>query len=159
MLCLIVLEGRFSEEYTKKIVRDILNAIAYLHEVKNIAHRDLKLANIMFTDKTADAEIKLIDFGLSKFVSGSEYMHSLVGTRYYIAPEVFMNDYKGVGYNKSCDMWSIGIITYFLLTGRNPLPPQFADPSQAAEGRRSRHGDRRRHPGPGAGPDGRCQDR
>ena len=52
-------------------------------------------------------------------------MHSLVGTRYYIAPEVFMNDFKGIGYGKSCDMWSIGIITYFLLTGHNPLPPQW----------------------------------
>ena len=53
-------------------------------------------------------------------------MHSLVGTRYYIAPEVYMKDYQGVGYNKSCDMWSIGIITYFLLTGHNPLPQQMA---------------------------------
>ena len=120
-------EGKFSEEYTRKIVRDILNAIFYLHETKNIAHRDLKLANIMFTDRTADAEIKLIDFGLSKFVSGSEYMHSLVGTRYYIAPEVYMSNFKGVGYNKSCDMWSIGVISYFLLTGHNPLPPQMAN--------------------------------
>lgn len=118
--------GKFSEEYSKKIVRDILNAIYYLHETKNIAHRDLKLANIMFTDTSPDAEIKLIDFGLSKFVSGSEYMHSLVGTRYYIAPEVFMQDYQGMGYNKSCDMWSIGIITYFMLTGHNPLPATMA---------------------------------
>ena len=54
-------------------------------------------------------------------------MHSLVGTRYYIAPEVFMKDYQGVGYNKYCDMWSICIITYFLLTGHNPLPPQMAN--------------------------------
>ena len=107
-------------------MRDILNAIYYLHETKNIAHRDLKLANIMFTDTSPDAEIKLIDFGLSKFVSGSEYMHSLVGTRYYIAPEVFMQDYQGMGYNKSCDMWSIGIITYFMLTGHNPLPATMA---------------------------------
>ena len=60
-------------------------------------------------------------------MSGSEYMHSLVGTRYYIAPEVFMNNDRGVGYNKSCDMWSVGIITYFLLTGHNPLPPQMAN--------------------------------
>ena len=55
-------------------------------------------------------------------IDKTEYMHSLVGTRYYIAPEVFMNDYRGVGYNKSCDMWSIGVIPYFLLTGHNPLP-------------------------------------
>ena len=99
-------------------MRDILNAIYYLHETKNIAHRDLKLANIMFTDTSPDAEIKLIDFGLSKFVSGSEYMHSLVGTRYYIAPEVFMQDYQGMGYNKSCDMWSLGCMAYELGCGR-----------------------------------------
>ena len=60
------LEGKFSEEYCKKILRDILNAVFYLHETKNIAHRDLKLANIMFTDKSPDVDLKLIDFGLSK---------------------------------------------------------------------------------------------
>ena len=59
-------------------------------------------------------------------MNSSDYMHSLVGTRYYIAPEEYMNDFKGMGYNKSCDMWAIGIITYFLLTGHNPLPPQMA---------------------------------
>ena len=67
--------GKFSEEYAKGIIRQVLNAISYLHETKNIAHRDLKyafkfdinhrLANIMFTDNKSD-EIKLIDFGLSK---------------------------------------------------------------------------------------------
>ena len=129
--------GKFSEEYSKGVIKQILNAIAYLHETKNIAHRDLKLANIMFSDNTPDAEVKLIDFGLSKvrppppsntqFVDDTDYMHSLVGTRYYIAPEVYMPNFKGVGYNKSCDMWSIGIITYFLLTGHNPLPAQMAN--------------------------------
>ena len=129
--------GKFSEEYSKGVIKQILNAIAYLHETKNIAHRDLKLANIMFSNNTPDAEVKLIDFGLSKvrppppsntqFVDDTDYMHSLVGTRYYIAPEVYMSNFKGVGYNKSCDMWSIGVISYFLLTGHNPLPPQMAN--------------------------------
>ncbi|KAK8791666.1 hypothetical protein WA588_001977, partial [Blastocystis sp. NMH] len=113
--------GKFSEEYTKGIIRQILNAISYLHETKNIAHRDLKLANILFVSPNSD-DVKLIDFGLSKMIDKTEYMHSLVGTRYYIAPEVFMNDLRGSGYGKSCDMWSIGVITYFLLTGHNPLP-------------------------------------
>lgn len=58
--------GRFSEEYSRGIIREILNAITYLHETKNIAHRDLKLANIMFADCSPDATVKLIDFGLSK---------------------------------------------------------------------------------------------
>ena len=54
-------------------------------------------------------------------------MYSLVGTRYYMAPEVFSSTSQDVGYSKSCDMWSLGVITYFLLTGHNPLPPQMAD--------------------------------
>lgn len=67
--------GKFSEEYAQGIIRQVLNAISYLHDTKNIAHRDLKcefsvvsnlrLANIMFTDNKSD-EVKLIDFGLSK---------------------------------------------------------------------------------------------
>ena len=105
------IEHKFSEEYACKIVKDILNAISYLHDYKNIAHRDLKLSNIIFADSSPDAEIKLIDFGLSKLMTTSEYTHSLVGTRNYIAPEVYLKGYQGSGYNKSCDMWSIGIIT------------------------------------------------
>ena len=58
--------GKFSEEYSKEIIKQVLNAIAYLHETKNIAHRDLKLANIMFSSNSPNAEVKLIDFGLSK---------------------------------------------------------------------------------------------
>ena len=58
--------GKFSEEYTRYIISEILKAIVYLHETKNIVHRDLKLANIMFSDPFPDSQIKLIDFGLSK---------------------------------------------------------------------------------------------
>lgn len=58
--------GKFSEEYSREIIKQVLNAIAYLHETKNIAHRDLKLANIMFSNNSPNAEVKLIDFGLSK---------------------------------------------------------------------------------------------
>lgn len=130
----LTVDHKFSEDYACQIVREILNAITYLHDYKNIAHRDLKLSNIMFADSSPDSEIKLIDFGLSKLMNNSDYTHSLVGTRNYIAPEIYMKDYQGSGYSKACDMWSLGIITYFLLTGRNPLPPQFADPLQAAEG-------------------------
>lgn len=89
----------------------------------------------MFSDKSPNAELKLIDFGLSKvyflnfppslqILTANQYTHSVVGTRNYIAPEVYMRDYQGSGYTKSCDMWSLGIICYFLLTGRNPLPSQ-----------------------------------
>lgn len=83
----------------------------------------------MFADSSPDAEIKLIDFGLSKSMSHSDYTYSLVGTRIYIAPEVYLKCFEGMGYSKACDMWSLGIITYFLLTGRNPLPPQLTNPA------------------------------
>lgn len=63
----------------------------------------------------------------NKIINDTDYMHSLVGTRYYMAPEVFSNDPDSSGYGKSCDMWSLGVISYFLLTGHNPLPPQMAD--------------------------------
>ena len=115
-------------------MKDILHAIVYLHDYKNIAHRDLKcvlhngvigrLGNIMFTDTTPDADLKLIDFGLSKvafrrplhpqLLNRTEYTHSLVGTPSYIAPEIYAKDYVGTGYTKSCDMWSLGIIFYLL---------------------------------------------
>ena len=128
-------------------MKDILNAIAYLHDYKNIAHRDLKLGltvpfihrlgNIMFTNTSPNAELKLIDFGLSKvppsvpphpqLLNRTQYTHSLVGTPYYIAPEIYLKDYQGMGYTKSCDMWSLGVITYFMLTGRNPIPSQQRD--------------------------------
>lgn len=57
-----------------------------------------------------------------QIIPSSNYTHSLVGTRNYIAPEVMNKELKTSGYSKSCDMWSLGIITYFLLTGRNPVP-------------------------------------
>ena len=47
-----------------------------------------------------------------------------MGTRNYIAPEIIIKDYKTIGYSKSCDIWSLGIIAYYLLTGRNPMPSQ-----------------------------------
>ena len=59
-----------------------------------------------------------------QILTANQYAHSVVGTRNYIAPEVYMRDYQGSGYTKACDMWSLGIICYFLLTGRNPLPSQ-----------------------------------
>ena len=68
----LTVDHKFSEDYACQIVREILNAITYLHDYKNIAHRDLKLSNIMFADSSPDSEIKLIDFGLSKLMNNSD---------------------------------------------------------------------------------------
>ena len=68
----------------------------------------------------ADLRIKLIDFGMSKIINPSNKklnLNTYCGTIDYIAPEVF----EGTGYDKKCDIWSIGVIAYFLLSGKPPF--------------------------------------
>ena len=76
---------------------------------------------MLMTDKGKDAEVKITDFGLSKFFDEqSTVMKTPCGTPGYIAPEVL----KMKGYDKQCDVWSLGVIIYILLCG---FPPFFAD--------------------------------
>ena len=97
-----------------------LGALKYMHD-KGIAHRDLKPENMLMTTKGADAEVKITDFGLSKFFDEqSSLMKTPCGTPGYIAPEVLHMR----GYNQQCDIWSMGVIVYILLCG---FPPFYAD--------------------------------
>lgn len=96
----------------------MLSAVKHLHE-KGIVHRDLKPENFLMDDTTENAEVKLIDFGLSKRFSSQgemERMHTVVGTPYYVAPEVL----KG-NYDVSCDVWSLGVILFVFLCGYPPF--------------------------------------
>lgn len=110
--------GPPSEKESIKIIRKLCSAIAHLHD-KDICHRDLKPENILFENKEPDAEIKLIDFGLSTFALNDRTMRTRVGTPFYVAPEVLKGEYQ-----KSWDMWSIGVIAYVLLCG---YPPFYAE--------------------------------
>ena len=113
-------EGHFSERDAANLVRCILDAIAYCHDQKGIVHRDLKPENFLFSSKDEDAIIKIIDFGLSRHDDmKAGIMNTKVGTPYYVAPEVLNREYT-----KSCDIWSIGVITYILLCG---YPPFYGD--------------------------------
>lgn len=113
-------EGHFSEHDASQLVRDILDAIAYCHDVKGIVHRDLKPENFLFLTEAEDSPIKIIDFGLSRHNDANQgIMKTKVGTPYYVAPEVLRREYT-----KSCDIWSIGVITYILLCG---YPPFYGD--------------------------------
>mmetsp|Transcript_28197 Transcript_28197/g.20397 ORF Transcript_28197/g.20397 Transcript_28197/m.20397 type:complete len:158 (-) Transcript_28197:764-1237(-) len=113
----IVQMQKFSEQYAASIIEEIISAVKNLHE-HGIVHRDLKPENFMMSDKTDKAEVKLIDFGLSKSFKDKnlQKMKTIVGTPYYVAPEVL----KG-NYDQSCDIWSIGIILYIMLCGYPPF--------------------------------------
>ena len=107
----------FAEDEAARVVHQILSAVSYMHE-RGIVHRDIKPENILFEDADDGSPIKIIDFGLSRRHSdGVEPpMSSVVGTPYYIAPEVLLKKY-----DKSCDMWSVGVVAYTLLAGYPPF--------------------------------------
>jgi len=111
----IVAGKHYSEKDASSIVRQIISAVAYLH-ANGIAHRDLKPQNLLYARSNSD-DIVVADFGLSKMFGGGQYLETCCGSPEYVAPEVL--DSKP--YDKACDLWSIGVITYVLLTNRFPF--------------------------------------
>ena len=115
--------GPLSEEQTKEIIFQALLTVNHLHSC-GIVHSDIKPDNYLFKTKHADSQIKLVDFGLSKRMQAdSPNLKSILGTPYYLAPEVL--EQQGYGYK--CDVWSIGVMMYVLLAADFP----FKGPSQA----------------------------
>ena len=115
----IVEKGAYSEAEASTLVRHIVKAILYLHEM-DICHRDLKPENLLLATRESDTDIKISDFGLSKIISTKVMMQTACGTPGYVAPEVL----NATGYDKEVDMWSVGVITYILLCG---FPPFYGD--------------------------------
>ncbi len=105
-----------SEAQVSVILFQILSAINYCHQ-QNIIHRDIKPENIMLDDnsKSGYPFVRLIDFGTSKYLE-NEYENELIGTPYFIAPEVIKRRY-----DSKCDIWSIGILLYFLISKKRPF--------------------------------------
>ena len=113
----IIKVGRFDEGQTAFIINQILKAISYCHR-NQIIHRDIKPENIMITkrEKNGCLQVKLIDFGTAKIFEKGQSENRYVGSSYYMAPEVLKRKY-----DEKCDLWSIGVILYILLTGRPPF--------------------------------------
>ena len=109
----ITKKGFYNELEAAKIIKQILQAVNYLHQL-NIVHRDIKPENIMLLSHNLD--LKLIDFGTALEVPKGKRLKKFIGTSYYIAPEVIMEDY-----DNKCDIWSCGIILYILLSGFPPF--------------------------------------
>lgn len=107
--------GKYSEEDAKVVVAQILSIVAFCH-LQGVVHRDLKPENFLFTTNDEDAQLKAIDFGLSDFVRPDGRLNDIVGSAYYVAPEVLHRSYS-----IEADVWSIGVITYILLCGSRPF--------------------------------------
>ncbi|KGN59723.1 CDPK-related kinase 1 isoform X1 [Cucumis sativus] len=107
--------GKYSEEDAKVIMVQILSVVAYCH-LQGVVHRDLKPENFLFTSKDETSTLKAIDFGLSDYVKPDERLNDIVGSAYYVAPEVLHRSY-----GTEADMWSIGVIAYILLCGSRPF--------------------------------------
>ena len=112
-----IIEKKYlSEDVAAYIMKQLFSALQYLHS-KKISHRDIKPENFMLYKKDDMTCIKMIDFGLSKDFTQQNTMHTMSGSPYYIAPEVFLQKY-----NSKIDIWSMGVVLYIMLSGKVPFP-------------------------------------
>ncbi|XP_071710347.1 calcium-dependent protein kinase 26-like [Rutidosis leptorrhynchoides] len=111
----ITKKGHFSERKAADLVRTIVGVIEACHSL-GVMHRDLKPENFLFVDDHEDSPLKAIDFGLSVFFKPGETFIDVVGSPYYVAPEVLLKNY-----GPQADLWSAGVILYILLCGVPPF--------------------------------------
>ncbi|XP_066361661.1 LOW QUALITY PROTEIN: calcium-dependent protein kinase 15-like [Miscanthus floridulus] len=114
----IIARGHYSERAAAALCREIVSVVHSCHSM-GVMHRDLKPENFLFLNKREDSPLKATDFGLSVFFKPGEQFRDLVGSAYYVAPEVLKRRYGA-----EADIWSAGVILYILLSG---VPPFWAE--------------------------------
>ncbi|KAL7097928.1 hypothetical protein ACP275_10G173700 [Erythranthe tilingii] len=117
----IVARGHYTERAAAAVTRTIVEVIQNCHK-HGVMHRDLKPENFLFSNNKETAPLKAIDFGLSVFFKPGERFNEIVGSPYYMAPEVLKRNY-----GPEVDVWSAGVILYILLCG---IPPFWAETEQ-----------------------------
>jgi len=132
-------EYKITEKVAVKLVCDMLEAVKFCHD-HDVVHRDLKPENFVFASKAVDSDVVLIDYGCARIVADDEVIDDVVGTAYYLAPELAaaaLENYakKGVKVSnkvgpsqprsgkilKAADVWGMGVIAYVMMTGRAPF--------------------------------------
>ncbi|KAJ6698485.1 CALCIUM-DEPENDENT PROTEIN KINASE 2 [Salix purpurea] len=114
----ITKRGHYTEKKAAKLTRTIVGVIEACHSL-GVMHRDLKPENFLFVNEREDSPLKAIDFGLSEFFKPGESLNDVVGSPYYVAPEVLRKLY-----GPEADVWSAGVMVYILLCG---VPPFWAE--------------------------------
>ncbi|XP_047341256.1 calcium-dependent protein kinase 1-like [Impatiens glandulifera] len=117
----IIKRGHYTERKAAELTRTIVGVVEACHSL-GVMHRDLKPENFLFVDQKEDSLLKTIDFGLSIFFKPGEVFSDVVGSPYYVAPEVLRKRY-----GSKSDVWSAGVIVYILLSG---VPPFWAENEQ-----------------------------
>merc|ERR1719253_2024506 len=107
--------GGFFEKIAAGLVRQMVLALIYMH-AENVAHRDLKSENYLLANKESleNTVLKLVDFGMSRTFDREKPMRTYVCTPFYVAPEILATPCR---YSYRCDMWSLGVIIYVMLSG------------------------------------------
>ncbi|XP_059665300.1 calcium-dependent protein kinase 8-like [Cornus florida] len=117
----IVARGHYTERAAAAVMKTIVEVVQMCHR-NGVMHRDLKPENFLFANKKETSPLKTIDFGLSVFFKPGEHFSEIVGSPYYMAPEVLKRNY-----GPEIDVWSAGVILYILLCG---VPPFWAETEQ-----------------------------
>ncbi|XP_040186953.1 serine/threonine-protein kinase 17A-like [Rana temporaria] len=114
--CVADQDEAFTEKDVIRLICQILQGVFYLHR-NNVVHLDLKPQNILLTSSNPLGDIRILDFGLSRHVDTIKEVREILGTPEYVAPEVL--SYEPI--STATDMWSIGVLTYVMLTGISPF--------------------------------------
>eukprot|EP00388_Colpodella_angusta_P021354 GDKJ01054083.1.p1 GENE.GDKJ01054083.1~~GDKJ01054083.1.p1 ORF type:complete len:483 (-),score=102.71 GDKJ01054083.1:877-2325(-) len=111
----IVRQSKFTQREAATVMRQVFSGITYCHAMK-VVHRDLKPENLLLESEDPDAYIKIIDFGTAQNFASGKKMSQVIGTPYYLAPEILL-----MKYDEKVDVWSCGVILYILLVGYPPF--------------------------------------